>query len=249
MIRVHKPAVPPPILADRGRRETDANLTTYLESRAAYDAGTATFSFESSIYGDRSVKEALKSAQHDKCCFCESKISHISYGDVEHFRPKAGYWQDEGLPLGRPGYYWLAYEWGNLYLCCQLCNQRHKKNHFPLADETRRCRNHLGSLADEEPLFIDPGAEDPEEHIEYLAEQPRGRNGSRRGEETIEALGLRREPLREKRFDRYRLLKALRDVSLLLPNEREGQEAAAILEDAVRDEAEYASMVRCLVRF
>ena len=58
--------------------------------------------------------------------FCESKVSHIAYGDVEHFRPKAGYRQRPEDPLVQPGYYWLAYEWSNLLFCCQLCNQRFK---------------------------------------------------------------------------------------------------------------------------
>jgi hypothetical protein len=104
----------------------------------------------------------------------------------------------------------------------------------------------LADLHQEEPLFIDPGAVNPEDHIEFLAEQPRAKNGSPQGRITIRALGLRREPLRERRFDRYRMLATLKNVVRLLPDEPEGWEALAILEDAIRDEAEYAAMARCL---
>lgn len=247
MIRIDKPATAPAVLTGRGREKTDSNRDDYAAHSDDYDHGVKTFSFDSAIYGHDAVKEELIRAQHGKCCFCESKITHISYGDVEHFRPKAGYRQHPGDGLGRPGYYWLAYEWGNLYLSCQLCNQRYKKNTFPLQDANRRCRNHLGNLAQEEPMFIDPGSMDPEEHIEFAAEQPVAKNGSLRGQETIEALGLWREPLRERRFDKYRILETLKDVALLYPQEPLGQRARAHLELAVREDAEYASMARSLM--
>ncbi|HYU36113.1 MAG TPA: hypothetical protein VEW48_28470 [Thermoanaerobaculia bacterium] len=248
MISVHKPAAAPEILKTRGREETDRDQQAYEQTPADYASGAAKLSFHADIYGHSSVKEALIAAQHGKCCFCEAKITHIGYGDVEHFRPKAGYRQHPRDPLGLPGYYWLAYDWGNLYLSCQLCNQRFKKNLFPLIDAGRRCRNHLADLNQEEPLFIDPGgAVNPEDHIEFLAEQPRAKKGSRQGRLTIRALALRREPLRERRFDRYRMLSALKNVVRLLPDEPEGQEALAILEDAIRNDAEYAAMARCLI--
>ena len=100
-------------------------------------------------------------AQHDKCCFCESKVTHISYGDVKHYRPKAGYRQDPEEPLGRPGYYWLAYEWSNLMFCCQICNQRFKRNLFPLADPARRAETHHDDLSTKHAIFLHPGYRGP----------------------------------------------------------------------------------------
>ncbi len=252
MIRVRKPAKPPPILASgRGRAETESNRTAYVENPGAYEAGLSTFDFKSRIYGAKSVKNALIRAQHGKCCFCEAKITHVAYGDVEHFRPKAGYRQCGDDPLARPGYYWLAYAWSNLYLACQLCNQRYKKNLFPLLDADHRCRDHLGDLDAEEPLFLDPGASDPlldpGRHIRFEAEQPRAIDGSLQGKVTIEALGLRREALRERRFDRYRMLSALRDVADTMPGDSLGRQAQELLDEATLDNAEYASMARSLL--
>lgn len=249
MISVQKPAAPPEILSTRGREEADRYQAAYEENPAVYSSGAAKFSFDSGIYGHSSVKEALIAAQHGKCCFCESKITHISYGDVEHFRPKAGYRQHSRDPLSRPGYYWLAYAWSNLYLCCQLCNQRFKKSTFPLVDPSRRCRNHMADLHLEEPLFLDPGGDiNPEDHIEFRRERPRARKGSLRGKTTIEALDLRREPLRERRYDRYQTLASLQKLVRLLPeDDPDVQEALAILREAIRDDAEYAAMARCLM--
>ncbi len=71
-------------------------------------------------------------------------------------RPKAGFRQIAQELLGRPGYYWLAQEWDNLFFACPLCNQRYKKNRFPLRDPAARARSHRDDVSREEPLFINP---------------------------------------------------------------------------------------------
>jgi uncharacterized protein (TIGR02646 family) len=248
VIRIRKPAIGPGILASEGRPEMNRHCFAYEADSDSYDRGTAQFTFDSKIYGHSSVKKMLIEAQHGKCCFCESKITHVQYGDVEHFRPKAGYRQHPEDPLGRPGYYWLAYEWRNLYLACQLCNQRFKRNMFPLKDATHRCLNHRGDLTKEQPLFIDPGIMDPEAHIEFSREQVKARNGSLEGKATIFGLDLEREPLRERRSDWYQALKRIKQIALGHPDPEERQEARAFLDEMSKDTAEYSSMVRCLMR-
>src|SRR5262249_41491941 len=120
MIAIRKPSPGPAVLRDRGRQAAAELARLYDSASADYDSGMQTFDFDQDIYAHGSVKEALRRAQHDKCAFCESKMCHTGFGDVEHYRPKAGYKQREGDALGRPGYYWLAYEWSNLLLSCQL---------------------------------------------------------------------------------------------------------------------------------
>ncbi len=127
MIRVVKPAAPS-ILLDKGAAKR-------AEDEAAYEVGERSFAFDRGIYAHDSVRRALARAQHDKCCFCERKIEA---GDVEHFRPKAGFRQARYDPLETPGYYWLAYEWTNLDFACKSCNQRNKHDLFPLRDPARR---------------------------------------------------------------------------------------------------------------
>ncbi|HEV7508293.1 MAG TPA: hypothetical protein VGS07_25650 [Thermoanaerobaculia bacterium] len=88
MIRILKPPSPPEILADEGRKATADHCNGYEANPAAYQNGTRAFSFDSGIYGHASVKDRLIEAQHGKCCFCEAKITHISYwrpgGDPGH---------------------------------------------------------------------------------------------------------------------------------------------------------------------
>ena len=92
----------PDILINEGKAEQKKLCAVYEQSKRKFD-------FKSSIYGHQSVKTALLSMQHDKCCFCESKVTAISYGDVEHYRPKAAYKQNKSDKLSETGYYWLAY--------------------------------------------------------------------------------------------------------------------------------------------
>lgn len=60
-------------------------------------------------YKAAGIKEHLSSESHGKCVYCESKISHVYWGDVEHIRPKASF-PEERLDIG------------NLCLACARCN-------------------------------------------------------------------------------------------------------------------------------
>ena len=201
MIRIHKPT-PPAILRTRGQQAT-RNLC------AAYNRGKRAFDCDRTIYAASSVKNALRKAQHGKCAFCESKITHVEYGDVEHFRPKAGFQQRSTDMLETPGYYWLAYEWSNLFFSCQLCNQSFKRNLFPLSNPRRRARSHRDNLQAERPLLLDPSAMDPETVLSFREETVYAINGNRLGRTTIDVLGLNRQELREARRECFEVIQAL----------------------------------------
>lgn len=251
MIHVRKPEDAPAVLREQGSVST-------LELCRAVEAGGQKLDFDKEIYGAPSVKQALSLAQHDKCCFCESKISHVAYGDVEHFRPKAACRASTEVPERKPGYYWLAYEWSNLYLACEQCNRRHKRNLFPLEDESARVLSHheAAKLAAERPLYIDPvGSEedDPEKHITFREEYAKERTP--RGLATREGLGLNRPELVERRRDhRALLLTLLRNVrnwlSLGCPPDCRVLAADNIgkVLGAMRDDAQYAAMSRALIQ-
>ena len=72
-------------------------------------------SFKSSIW--KKAKEQLLKESNDKCAYCETPMSVVSYGDVEHYRPKSKYW-------------WLAYCLDNYLASCAICNQKFKSAHF-----------------------------------------------------------------------------------------------------------------------
>jgi uncharacterized protein (TIGR02646 family) len=203
MIRVVKPPAPTSLLK-RAAAATRELCEAYELAPEEYKSGARTFAFDSSLYASKAVKDALRDAQHKKCAFCESFFDATGYGDVEHFRPKAGYRQRQTDELKRPGYYWLAYEWANLFYSCQLCNQQFKRNLFPLKDGRRRARSHTHNLDKEEPLLVDPSRLDPADFIEFREEYAYPMNGSREGVTTIEVLGLNREALAETRRNRLK---------------------------------------------
>jgi len=96
---------------------------------------------------------------HGKCAYCESKITAIYNGDIEHFRPKG---KIQTANPSRPGYFWLASEWKNLLLACPFCNQTNthefrngneieeavfgKLDQFPLDTETHRLNYNHGMV-------------------------------------------------------------------------------------------------------
>lgn len=233
----------PEVLANKGKTE---QLALYNE----YEQGAQKFEFKSSIYAHEKVKAALIIMQHDKCCFCESKVTHIGYGDVEHYRPKGGYKQDNSEPLQPLGYYWLAYTWDNLLFSCQLCNQQYKKNLFPLLNPENRARNHHDDIALEEPLLINPSIMNPQEHIGFREEIPYPLDGSIYGKTTISALGLDREELNEARRTKLEEIKILFKLLILAdkqPLNAELQELAEqaklTLNQAVLPTAGYSAMI------
>lgn len=260
MIPIKKPTQAPAILRTRG-------ATATRELCKQRDADPESFKrtpieFDNRIYGAESVKNALRKAQHDKCAFCESLVTPVAYGDVEHYRPKAAYRQSAKGPLTRPGYYWLAYEWSNLLFCCQLCNQRFKRNHFPLADASRRARSHHDRIEAEQPLFVHPAREHPAAFLEFNEEYLLPIGGSPRGQATIEALGLNREKLAEKRRDILRLIKDLIECHKLFAVQvdkdpsPENVRIFGEIDDRLAwhikkydlDSAEYAAMIRAALR-
>lgn len=212
---------------------------------AVFSSGAETLAFDRGIYAHLSVKRELVAMQHEKCAFCEAKPLHVSDGDVEHFRPKGGVRQADTDPLQQPGYYWLAYEWANLMFSCERCNRRHKKNLFPLVDPARRATTHRDSVANEAPYFVDPSAEDPEPYITYRDHVPVAIGGNARGEQTIDALGLRRPELntdREEHLERLRLLQKI-TANLAVPHDLRDQ-ALTLLTKATATGAEYSLMCR-----
>jgi uncharacterized protein (TIGR02646 family) len=249
VIRIDKPKTAPAKLTKEGKTKTESHIQEYNQSPQDYQSGKKKFSFSSDIYGDSSVKQALILAQHKKCCFCERLVGED--GDVEHFRPKSAYCQQKDKKFDRPGYYWLAYNWDNLYLSCGSCNQRQKKNLFPLSDPANRAQFHNNDITLEEPLFVNPGEEEPSQHIGFRGEVPYAIPGSIKGKPTIQILKLDRNILNDARLRHLKTQRNLYNIVQLAsqkPKDQEWQalaiEAKKTLQDAIADQAEFAAATR-----
>jgi uncharacterized protein (TIGR02646 family) len=253
VIRIEKPENPPDILITKGKQKQKDHETAYSREPEAYRSGAKKFKFTQSIYAHSTVKSALVKAQHRKCCYCEARIGRG--GDVEHFRPKQAYCQAEGESLQYPGYYWLAYEWSNLYLACTICNQRHKQNFFPLQNPMERVSDHRSQLQREQPLLIDPSQENPEDFIGFRGEIPFAIDDQPKGAKTIEIIDLNRPNLQEDRLEKLCDLRDFYEIvqsAKAYPDDDELQRLAkrcqTRLDQSIQNDAKYAAAARSAIK-
>jgi len=144
MIKVEKDFTDiPTILTQQSREDAfDKNISSasYCDDKNRYKVG--------------SVQKKLNEIYHLKCGYCEQKLLDAPK-HIEHYRPK-------------DIYYWLAYSWDNLLLCCGACNSA-KGKRFAIANDAVVYNNELffdihslGNTYDvsEEPQIINPEKED-----------------------------------------------------------------------------------------
>lgn len=223
MIQIDKPEKSPAILETKGAEE-------YSKMCRAYDEGTRKFKFDGDIYGHPEVKQLLYEIQSEKCVFCETNFTHDSPGDIEHFRPKSLY-------------YWLAYDWKNLFLSCEICNRTYKRNKFPLLNPADQNHSHHDSRT-ENPFFVHPADEKPEEFISFRGEIIYAVNADVRGKETIKGMGLDRVKLENDRRNHLKTLKYIFDLAQNNPPSPLRNEALHYLEECASAKGEYSSMVK-----
>ncbi len=200
-----------------GEKKTWWNLWQSKAKKATEKAieggGAPDFSFNDEIWKELK-RWLLENVFNGKCAYCERKIT---YGVMDHYRPKKSVKGFEGEPhvdvhcedRPHPGYYWLAYHWKNLVPACDRCNTGHKRNLFPVG---KARISSPGEAADpdsldklEDPLLLHPyrGAEhDPKFHLQFV--ETGGVvaiDGSPKGENSIIIYGLDSSDLRNERRD------------------------------------------------
>jgi len=247
----------PNTLKITGKNKRRGLCSVYTRYHTEFDNGQRKFKF-SDIYKAKAVKKALVEMQYGKCAFCEqvtTNPAHTGSGDVEHFRPKGGYRQEEQDDLQHPAYYWLAYDWDNLLLSCEPCNRIHKKNLFPLLNPTTRAQNHHDDINDETPLLINPTQQNPENYISFHEEVPYAIDNHLYGRKTIEVFALDREQLNESRLEKYTEIQELQQfiqIAKQYPDDLEIQDLAvnaqSKIDKAVTPQAEYSAMIKAALK-
>ncbi len=164
-------------------------------------------------YGHKEIKSALVQMFSGKCAYCESRIKHIDYGHIEHFKPKS--W---------PQFYELAVEWSNLLLACGICNgAEYKGVQFPEA-------------SDDGPI-VDPSSEDPGGHLKFEFDPATGLanvlSTTARGKTTIRVLGLDRLELVRHRSG---FVKKLVVIARMYTQDTEARQ---LIDASVSEDAEY----------
>jgi len=105
------------------------------------------------------VKSILESIYHKKCAYCEKNVGD-SYYHIEHYRPKSIY-------------YWIAYSWDNLLLCCDKCNVNKGDNFKTEGEKATFNQESFGDIHKlsqqyneiEKPKMIHPEFEDVESKL------------------------------------------------------------------------------------
>lgn len=116
LIRIRTKGIPK---AFRGDKRVDQMLTLLKKEREIKLGQISKHEFPSTW---SPCKKQLHKESLEKCAYCESPTTVISYGDVEHYRPKSKYW-------------WLAYCYDNYLASCTLCNQKYKKAKFDILNQ------------------------------------------------------------------------------------------------------------------
>lgn len=161
--------------------------------------------FERGVF--HKLLDDLCALSHSKCAYCESPLVSGSIG-LDRFRPKAGAVGLDG-DFSTEHYWWLAYEWPNLYPCCIKCN-KFKGGKFPV--EGARCAPGASwtEVHTERRLLVDPFRDRPDEHFDFRADgtvMPR----TSHGDVTIHTLELNRSDLQEARAQVAKNVRAILD--------------------------------------
>lgn len=173
-----------------------------------------------SKYRHKQIKSALVEMFRGKCAYCESKILHVDYAHIEHFRPKAN-----------AAFWGLVFEWENLFLSCAVCNgPSFKGDRFPDAASGGPPINPCDDLPDAHLAFNF----DPVTKVSTVC--PR----TARGKITVDLFGLNRPDLREYRS---RILAMIFALSRFATTD---EEARRLLEQARSDGGEYAAFARSM---
>jgi uncharacterized protein (TIGR02646 family) len=169
-------------------------------------------------YKHKKIKNALEEMCHKKCVYCESKLNHIAYGHIEHFRPFSLFQE-------------LCFSWGNLFLSCEVCNgKRYKSDNFPLTSENEGIVN---------PEMDEPGDHlefeiDPETFFCYVVPK------TERGVITEQCLGLNRIELVKYRTALIKKLIVLGEFAKI------NDEARNLIREATQIDQPYLAFIRKL---
>lgn len=97
-------------LVSRPTQEALERLSQLEQRRqAAIVAGEEIPKVVAACYRDGVVKRSIASETAGKCAYCESKVEHVHWGDVEHILPKSKYPE-------------RMLDYANLTFACSICN-------------------------------------------------------------------------------------------------------------------------------
>lgn len=174
-----------------------------------------------SQYNHPQIRQRLKDMFSSKCAYCESRIDHVAYSHIEHFRPKSIFPE-------------RCFSWDNLILACPRCN-REKSDRFPTEEQNG-------------PL-VNPTQEEPDAFFLFEYDDQTGtanvvaNENYARASVTVETIGLNRPELVKRRS------LFVRNLVFIACKASEGDpQAMELLRLSTAGESEYAAFARGIIR-
>jgi predicted ATPase len=166
-----------------------ARLKEY-DQRSQREKAQRRWPFEHDVVQTADVVQALVTLGRGMCAYCETLTPTPL---VDRFRPTEEAASLDGRTVARDHYWWLAYEWENLYPACPTC-MSHKGKRFPVKGPRAAPAPGRGLPTAEHALFLDPCRDQPERSLAY-EEDGRVVALDERAATTIEGISLNRVEL------------------------------------------------------
>lgn len=219
MIYIDRNSVPVPEVFHSGEMKIAKKRMEEFYSRPEGSRSQERYSrpFEPQL--TKEIIGSLRLLFKNKCAYCESPLPPASTtGNIENFRPKSN---ARGLEkdFSREHYWWLTYEWENLYFTCERCD-RYKSSWFPVEGKRAKPLTQIKEIRfKEKALLVDPCFDRPEEHFVY-DEKGNVDFLTAKGKTTIGILKLNRADLITARQETVKLLFQSCEEMLLLWNKK-----------------------------
>ena len=199
--------------------------------------------FDDSLINNPDVMNRLWGDFEGLCAVCELSLSDRD-ARIHRWRPTQGAVSISGKTSSKH-YYWLAYEWDNLYLLCLRCSESQGLK-FPISGARARVGAKGADLLGERPLLLDPCKDDAEQLLVY---QKSGEVTARdlRGHTTIEVFSLNRRELVEQRREVADKAATLAREILRALDREEYVVIPGLLKRAYAKDAPFASVTRQFV--
>jgi uncharacterized protein (TIGR02646 family) len=212
MIKIDRKRVAEPKAFARLSRAATTKLAHHIARRRNVKSISQNqLPLEEEVLAAPDLRAALEKLFGGKCAFCESPLLDAEKRIPVHFRPRQRAAQLNGKvdPLH---YWWLTYEWSNLYSACLGC-QAARGPRFPVTGKRAAYEDPKRTVAREKPQLLDPCIDDPESELRFEGDGT-VRSTTPRGNLTIDVFGLNRASLVDSRLRHCARIDGIGDLFL-----------------------------------
>jgi len=211
MIYIDRLTVEPPLILSSERVKREIERMNEFFSQTA-KRKQSRYQFKDRYIQHKDTAIALAELFNGKCAYCESLLEKSQTIHTNRFRPKQFAMNLDGA-VSKTHYWWLSYEWQNLYSSCSICDSS-KSTRFPVEGKRLVAQQ---SSSKEEAILIDPCNEKDFEEIHFYPKE----DGfmvelTKRGKITIDIFKLNRPNLIQARKEVVKEVQQMMEKAALL---------------------------------